>query len=183
MQLRNDYDKSVFNGDIGVISAIDGDEAVVRVEFDGRIASYERAELDQLTHAYAVTIHKSQGSEFAHVVLVLPDTDSALLTRELLYTGITRARSAFTLVTPDAQRLVTASARRTQRISGLRAHSAHLNRSCCGTASMIRVTCGCQPSNSAASSLTLAGMLQPSSSQPERSAKATKFSSLPPRTG
>jgi len=98
MQLRNDYDKSVFNGDIGVISAIDGDEAVVRVEFDGRIASYERAELDQLTHAYAVSIHKSQGSEYPAVVIPLVTQHYMMLQRSLLYTAVTRGKKLVVIV-------------------------------------------------------------------------------------
>jgi exodeoxyribonuclease V alpha subunit len=98
MQLRNDYDKSVFNGDIGVISAIDSDEAVVRVEFDGRIASYERAELDQLTHAYAVSIHKSQGSEYPAVVIPLVTQHYMMLQRSLLYTAVTRGKKLVVIV-------------------------------------------------------------------------------------
>jgi len=69
MQLRNDYEKAVFNGDIGVIASIDKDDAILRVDFDGRVVSYERAELDQLAHAYCVSIHKSQGSEYPAVVI------------------------------------------------------------------------------------------------------------------
>jgi exodeoxyribonuclease V alpha subunit len=98
MQLRNDYDKSVFNGDIGVISAIDGDEAVVRVDFDGRIASYERGELDQLTHAYAVSIHKSQGSEYSAVVIPLVTQHYMMLQRSLLYTAVTRGKKLVVIV-------------------------------------------------------------------------------------
>jgi exodeoxyribonuclease V alpha subunit len=98
MQLRNDYDKSVFNGDIGVISAIDADEAVVRVEFDGRTASYERAELDQLTHAYAVSIHKSQGSEYPAVVIPLVTQHYMMLQRSLLYTAVTRGKKLVVIV-------------------------------------------------------------------------------------
>ena len=98
MQLRNDYDKSVFNGDIGVIAAVDSDEAVVRVEFDGRIASYERAELDQLTHAYAVSIHKSQGSEYAAVVIPLVTQHYMMLQRSLLYTAVTRGKKLVVIV-------------------------------------------------------------------------------------
>jgi len=67
-----------------------------------------------------MTVHKSQGSEFAHVVLVLPPEDSAALTRELAYTGITRAKTAFTLVARQANALVRASARLTSRLSGLK---------------------------------------------------------------
>jgi exodeoxyribonuclease V alpha subunit len=98
MQLRNDYDKSVFNGDIGVIAAVDSDEAVIRVEFDGRIASYERAELDQLTHAYAVSIHKSQGSEYAAVVIPLVTQHYMMLQRSLLYTAVTRGKKLVVIV-------------------------------------------------------------------------------------
>ena len=98
MQLRNDYDKSVFNGDIGVIAAIDGDEAIVRVDFDGRIATYERAELDQLGHAYAVTIHKSQGSEYPAVVIPLMPQHYMMLQRSLLYTAVTRGKQLVVIV-------------------------------------------------------------------------------------
>ena len=98
MQLRNDYDKAVFNGDIGVIVAIDADEAVVRVEFDGRVASYERAELDQLSHAYAVSVHKSQGSEYAAVVIPLATQHYMMLQRSLLYTAVTRGKKLVVIV-------------------------------------------------------------------------------------
>jgi exodeoxyribonuclease V alpha subunit len=98
MQLRNDYDKAVFNGDIGVIAAIDGDEAIVRVDFDGRTATYERAELDQLVHAYAVSIHKSQGSEYPAVVLSIATQHYMMLQRSLLYTGVTRGKRLVVIV-------------------------------------------------------------------------------------
>ena len=98
MQLRNDSDKAVFNGDIGVIVAIDADEAVVRVEFDGRVASYERAELDQLSHAYAVSVHKSQGSEYAAVVIPLVTQHYMMLQRSLLYTAVTRGKKLVVIV-------------------------------------------------------------------------------------
>jgi exodeoxyribonuclease V alpha subunit len=98
MQLRNDYDKAVFNGDIGVISAIDSDEGVVGVEFDGRLASYERAELDQLSHAYAVSIHKSQGSEYPAVVIPLVTQHYMMLQRSLLYTAVTRGKKLVVIV-------------------------------------------------------------------------------------
>src|ERR1043165_7980844 len=71
MQLKNDYDRNVFNGDIGVIETIDLEGGTLRVDFDGRIVSYERADLDQLIHAYAVSVHKSQGSEYPAVVIPL----------------------------------------------------------------------------------------------------------------
>jgi len=77
----------------------------------GRLADVETA--------FAMTVHKSQGSEFAHVVLVLPPDNATVLTRELVYTGITRAKAALTLVAKDGHRLVEASRRLTQRLSGL----------------------------------------------------------------
>jgi exodeoxyribonuclease V alpha subunit len=98
MQLRNDYDKAVFNGDIGVIAAIDRDEAVVRVEFDGRTASYDRAELDQLSHAYAVSVHKSQGSEYPAVIIPLVTQHYMMLQRSLLYTAVTRGKKLVVIV-------------------------------------------------------------------------------------
>jgi exodeoxyribonuclease V alpha subunit len=92
MQLRNNYDKGVFNGDIGYILDVDVAERAVTVDFDGRVISYKSGELDEITLAYAFTIHKSQGSEFP--VVVMPFTTSAfvMLKRNLLYTGITRAK-------------------------------------------------------------------------------------------
>jgi len=98
MQLKNDYDKLVFNGDIGVILAIDPEEGIVRVDFDGKIASYERGELDQLQHAYAVSIHKSQGSEYPAVVIPLATQHFMMLQRSLLYTAVTRGKQLVVLV-------------------------------------------------------------------------------------
>ncbi|HEX4423557.1 MAG TPA: ATP-dependent RecD-like DNA helicase [Kofleriaceae bacterium] len=98
MQLRNDYDKSVFNGDIGVIAAVDGGEATLGVEYDGRLASYERAELEQLAHAYAVSIHKSQGSEYPAVVIPLVTQHYMMLQRSLLYTAVTRGKKLVVIV-------------------------------------------------------------------------------------
>ncbi len=136
MQLRNDYDKGVFNGDIGVIVAIDPEAGALRVDFDGggmpaggsgvggqrgsndgggmpaggsgaggqrglidgRAASYERAELDQLAHAYAVSIHKSQGSEYPVVVLSLSTQHYMMLQRSLLYTAVTRGKRLVIIV-------------------------------------------------------------------------------------
>jgi exodeoxyribonuclease V alpha subunit len=98
MQLRNDYDRSVFNGDIGVIAAVDADEGTVQIELDGRIVSYERSELDQLTHAYAVSIHKSQGSEYPAVVIPLMNQHYMMLQRSLLYTAVTRGKKLVVIV-------------------------------------------------------------------------------------
>jgi exodeoxyribonuclease V alpha subunit len=99
MQLRNDYDRNVFNGDIGVIAHVDADAAVLRVDFaDGRVADYERAELDQLVHAYAVSVHKSQGSEYPAVVLPLATQHYMMLQRSLLYTAVTRGKRLVVIV-------------------------------------------------------------------------------------
>lgn len=97
MQLRNDYDRNVFNGDIGVIAGIDPDN-VLRVDFDGRIVVYERADLDQLIHAYAVSVHKSQGSEYPAVVIPIATQHFMMLQRSLLYTAVTRGKKLVVLV-------------------------------------------------------------------------------------
>jgi exodeoxyribonuclease V alpha subunit len=98
MQLKNDYDRNVFNGDIGVIEAIDHEATTLRVDFDGRIVPYERAELDQLVHAYAVSVHKSQGSEYPAVVIPLVTQHFMMLQRSLLYTAVTRGKKLVVLV-------------------------------------------------------------------------------------
>jgi exodeoxyribonuclease V alpha subunit len=97
MQLKNDYDKNVFNGDIGIISSLG--EQMLAVDFgDGRTAEYERSELDQLVHAYAVSIHKSQGSEYPAVVIPIATQHFMMLQRSLLYTAVTRGKRLVVLV-------------------------------------------------------------------------------------
>ena len=98
MQIRNNYDKEVFNGDIGVVSRVDPEDRSLMVDFDGRTVSYDVAELDELTLAYAVTIHKSQGSEYPIVVLPILMTHFVMLQRNLIYTGITRAKKICVLI-------------------------------------------------------------------------------------
>jgi exodeoxyribonuclease V alpha subunit len=98
MQLRNDYDRNVFNGDIGVIDGVDPEANTLRVDFDGRIVPYERAELDQLVHAYAVSVHKSQGSEYPAVVIPIATQHYMMLQRSLLYTAVTRGKQLVVLV-------------------------------------------------------------------------------------
>lgn len=99
MQLRNDYDRSVFNGDIGVVRAIDDEERKMEVNFlDGRVVGYEPSDLDQLTHAYAVSVHKSQGSEYPVVILPMVTQHYMMLQRNLLYTAITRAKQMVVLI-------------------------------------------------------------------------------------
>lgn len=98
MQIRNNYELGVFNGDLGRIEAIDEEEGEVRVAFDERTVTHELASLDELTLAYAVTIHKSQGSEYPCVVLPIHSQHWVMLQRNLLYTALTRARRLAVLV-------------------------------------------------------------------------------------
>ncbi|MBW6515863.1 MAG: ATP-dependent RecD-like DNA helicase [Candidatus Cloacimonetes bacterium] len=98
MQLRNNYDKEVFNGDLGIIAAIDKELQKVQISFDKRIVEYEFFELDQITHSYAISIHKSQGSEFPVVVIPLLMQHYIMLQRNLLYTAISRAKNLVVIV-------------------------------------------------------------------------------------
>ena len=98
MQIRNDYDKEVFNGDIGIITKVDMEERGLTVLFDEREVIYDVTELDELTLAYAVTIHKSQGSEYPIVVMPFTMSHFVMLQRNLLYTGVTRAKKILALV-------------------------------------------------------------------------------------
>jgi len=98
MQIRNNYDLDVFNGDMGVVSGIDAIMHTLTVTFDGRPVVYDWANLDELTHAWAISVHKSQGSEFRAVVMPVHTTHYIMLQRNLLYTGVTRARELAVLV-------------------------------------------------------------------------------------
>ncbi len=117
MQIKNNYDiywekegigsgisnkemgNGVFNGEIGTIIQIDEKEKQVEIQFDdNKIARYEFTELDQIEHSYAITIHKAQGSEFDVVIMAIPQTAPMLLTRNLLYTGITRAKKLLVVI-------------------------------------------------------------------------------------
>jgi exodeoxyribonuclease V alpha subunit len=98
IQTVNNYDKEVFNGDIGVVRAVDTEEGVMRVDFDGRIVEYEFGELDELSLAYATSIHKSQGSEYPAVVIPLAMQHYMLLERNLLYTAVTRGKKLVIII-------------------------------------------------------------------------------------
>jgi exodeoxyribonuclease V alpha subunit len=98
MQTSNDYDKDVYNGDIGVIAGVDREDQVLKVNFDGRIVTYDFQELDCLELAYCVTVHKSQGSEYKAVVIPVHTTQFVMLQKNLLYTGITRGKQLVCLV-------------------------------------------------------------------------------------
>jgi len=98
MQIRNNYDKEVFNGDIGRIIRFDKEEQEVIVDFDGKAVPYDYPELDELVLAYAVSVHKSQGSEYPVVVMPILTQHYMLLQRNLIYTGITRGRKLVVIV-------------------------------------------------------------------------------------
>ena len=99
LQLKNDYTLEVFNGDLGTVRAIDATEQEVGIELDdGRVVQYPFTSLYSLTHAYAISIHKSQGAEFPAVVIPLVTAHAALLGRTLLYTAFTRARQLVVIV-------------------------------------------------------------------------------------
>ncbi len=127
----NDYNLGLMNGDIGITFSVPWDQAddapptpALRVAFpanDGTdgIRWISPSRLQQLETVYAMTVHKSQGSEFGHTCLVLPDRLSPVLTRELVYTGITRARHWFSLVTGDARVLRASVQQQVVRASGL----------------------------------------------------------------
>jgi exodeoxyribonuclease V alpha subunit len=92
MQIHNNYDKDVSNGDLGFVKSIDTQASVLEVDFDGRTVKYDFSDLDELVHSYAISIHKSQGSEYPAVVIVIATQHFKLLQRNLLYTAITRGR-------------------------------------------------------------------------------------------
>ena len=98
MQIRNNYDKEVFNGDIGVVKAVDMEERELSVLFDDRVVKYDVSELDEIVLAYATTIHKAQGSEYPIVVMPIMMTHYVMLQRNLIYTGITRAKKGLVIV-------------------------------------------------------------------------------------
>jgi exodeoxyribonuclease V alpha subunit len=120
MVTRNNYSLELMNGDIGLcLPAPDG---VLRVAFPGAKGGVRWVMPSRLEHVetvFAMTVHKSQGSEFSHVLLVLPSQESAVLTRELVYTGLTRARDRLTVWAPQVDELWKACARRVLRSGGL----------------------------------------------------------------
>ena len=120
IQTENDYDKDVFNGDIGQIESIDLVEREVAVRFDNRLVVYDFGELDEISPAYAITIHKSQGSEFPVVVIPLAMQQYMLLQRNMIYTGITRGKKlVVTVGQRKAFRMAVKNNRTERRFSGL----------------------------------------------------------------
>jgi exodeoxyribonuclease V alpha subunit len=119
MVTRNDTELGVFNGDVGV--TLPGQQGALRVYFlDGeKLRSVGVSRLAHVETAFAMTVHKCQGSEFLHTALVLPQGGARLLTRELVYTGITRAREHFTLIEGQSGLLQQAIGQQSERASGL----------------------------------------------------------------
>jgi exodeoxyribonuclease V alpha subunit len=120
MQLRNDYDKNVFNGDVGLVAGIDPEEGGMVVRFDDRPVAFEASELDDLCLAYACTIHKAQGSEYPAVVLLLLTHHYVMLSKNLLYTAVTRGKRLVVLVCDRrAVELALSEGRKADRRTGL----------------------------------------------------------------
>ncbi len=118
---RNNYDKSVFNGDMGIVTQTDAAEGLIKVRFADEEISFSRMELVDIQPAYAISIHKSQGSEFSQVAIALMPEHMVLLRRNLLYTALTRARKgAVVLGSPSAWRMALAQARAGERYSTMR---------------------------------------------------------------
>ena len=113
MQIRNDYDRQVFNGDIGRLQKIEMEGPILSVNFEGRMVDYDETQLDELQHAYAISIHKSQGSEFPVVVIPILTQHYMMLQRNLLYTAVTRAKNMVVLV---GSRSAIATAVKNQRV-------------------------------------------------------------------
>jgi exodeoxyribonuclease V alpha subunit len=125
IQTVNNYDKEVFNGDIGTLTRIDPEEGLLWVDYDGRSVEYELAELDEVALAYAATVHKSQGSEYPAVVIPLATQHYTLLERNLLYTAVTRGRRLVVLIAqPKALAIAVKNLRSVQRLTNLRARLA-----------------------------------------------------------
>jgi exodeoxyribonuclease V alpha subunit len=120
MQTKNDYEREVYNGDIGVVAEVRPADESLTVRFDDREVEYEDAALDMLTLAYAISIHKSQGSEYPAVVVPLLTTHFVMLSRNLVYTAVTRAKRLCVLVAdPRALRVALGEAKREERVTRL----------------------------------------------------------------
>jgi exodeoxyribonuclease V alpha subunit len=122
MQIRNNYDKEVFNGDIGRVENIDTETRAVLVRYEDRKVRYETTELDEIILAYAVSVHKSQGSEFPAVIVPVLTQHYLLLQRNLLYTAVTRGRQLVVLIgTKKALAIALKNTDTQERYTGLQA--------------------------------------------------------------
>ena len=120
MQLKNDYEREVYNGDVGFITKITKEDRTLTVRFDDRDVVYQEPDLEELTLAYATTIHKSQGSEYAAVVMPFTMNHFVMLSRNLLYTAVTRGKRLVVVVgDPRAIKLSLAETRREARSTAL----------------------------------------------------------------
>jgi exodeoxyribonuclease V alpha subunit len=120
MQTRNDHEREVYNGDLGIVASVDDETGTVHVRFAEHEALYEPGDLDALVLAYATTIHKSQGSEYPAVVVPLLTTHFVMLSRNLVYTAVTRARRLCVVVAdPRALRMALAETRKDDRTTSL----------------------------------------------------------------
>lgn len=115
IQQVNNYEKEVFNGDIGIVSSIDVEESLLQIKFDDRIVDYEFNELDEVTLAYAISIHKAQGSEYPAVVIPLAMQHYMLLERNLLYTGVTRGKQLVVIIAQSKALAMAVKSQRSQR--------------------------------------------------------------------
>ncbi|MGZ9214342.1 MAG: SF1B family DNA helicase RecD2 [Candidatus Binatia bacterium] len=120
IQNVNNYDKEVFNGDIGTVQTIDLEESLLQIQFDDRLVEFEFNELDEISLAYATSIHKSQGSEYPVVVIPLAMSHYMLLERNLLYTGVTRGKQLVVIVAqPKALGMAVRTQRSQKRLTNL----------------------------------------------------------------
>jgi exodeoxyribonuclease V alpha subunit len=127
MQIRNNYDKETYNGDIGTIVHMDVVDQRVTIDFDGRPVEYDFLEMDEVTLAYAISVHKSQGSEYPAVVIPLLTSHYMMLQRNLLYTAITRGKRLVVLVgQPKAIGMAVRNNRIAERNSGLAERIVHI---------------------------------------------------------
>ena len=114
------YEKDVFNGDIGQVAQVDVEDGEVTIDFEGRIVTYDVGELDEVALAYAATVHKSQGSEYPVVVIPLATQHYPMLARNLLYTGVTRGKQLVVVIgQPRAVAIAVRNVRATQRLTNL----------------------------------------------------------------
>ena len=131
MQIKNDYSvewindagvggEGVYNGDIGILESIDPVEEVFRIRYDDKVAKYDFAQIEEIEHAYAVTVHKSQGSEYPAVIIPVFDAPPTLLTRNMLYTAVTRAKK-LVILTGRAKKVeqMVKTENRSKKYSGL----------------------------------------------------------------
>jgi exodeoxyribonuclease V alpha subunit len=120
MQVENNYEREVFNGDLGVVESIDQENGELSAVFDGRKVAYSFGELDEIVLAYAITIHKSQGSEYPAVVIPVSTQHYVMLKRNLIYTGVTRGKRLVVIVGSRQALAIALRSRQERRWSKLR---------------------------------------------------------------